>query len=236
MKVRRLLFGRFLPLALVAAAAVAVLRQDALPTAWNPLAPLDLAEPNAWFVDWRLARLKSDGALCAQVMRAPWVQAILVPDAPLKDGCGWSNAVRMTAAGDARLRIDPATCELGAALAMWLSHVVQPTAEAMLGSRIIAVQHLGGYACRDVRGGPRWARMRSEHAKANALDITGFTLAGGRQISVARHWSGDSVEARFLRAVHARACDYFRVAVGPAYNEVHRDHFHYDRGFFSACK
>ena len=235
MRIRRLIFVFLLPSVLVATVAVA-LRQNMLPADWHLLPALDLAEPNAWLVDWRLARLKSDATLCGRTLRAPWVEGTSVSDEPLKDGCGWSNGVRLTAAGGARLHVDRATCELAAALAMWLTHVVQPAAEATLGSKVVSVQHLGGYSCRNVKGSPQWAGVRSEHARANALDITGFTLAGGRQVSVARHWVNDSAEARFLRTVHARACDYFRVAIGPDYNEAHRGHFHYDRGLFTACR
>lgn len=236
MPLRRLIFGRLLPLVLIITAMVVALRQGVLPASWNPLSALDLAQPNAWFVDWRLARLKTDAELCGRVLLTPWVEASAVPDAPLKDGCGWTNGVRLIAAGGARLHIDRVTCELVAAAALWLGHVVQPAAQEILGVKVVAVQHLGGYSCRNIKGSLQWAGMRSEHAKANALDITGFTLAGGRHVSIARHWSGDGPEARFLRAVHARACRYFRVAIGPDYNEAHRDHFHYDRGFFGACK
>ena len=48
------------------------------------------------------------------------------------------------------------------------------------------------------------------------------------------HWRGDGAEARFLKAVHGRACRYFRVVLGPDYNEAHRDHFHLDRGTLHA--
>jgi len=110
---------------------------------------------------------------------------------------------------------------------------VQPAAEQMLGVKVASVQHFGSYSCRNMRGS---AAMRSEHARANALDISGFTLTTGRQISVARHWAGDGAEARFLRAVHSGACRTFRAALGPDYNAAHRDHFHYDRGLFAGCR
>ena len=49
-------------------------------------------------------------------------------------------------------------------------------------------------------------------------------------------WKGTGREATFLRAVHARACRYFRVAIGPDFNEAHWNHFHYDRGIMRTCK
>ena len=78
--------------------------------------------------------------------------------------------------------------------------------------------------------------MRSQHALANAVDIGGFRLENGLEINVARDWKGDDREARFLRAVHERACRYFRVAIGPDFNAAHWNHFHYDRGVMKTCR
>lgn len=223
---------------LVAAAVIVfiVARQGLLPAAWSPLPALDLANGDAWFVDWRIAELKRDRALCMRVLKAPQISAAPVRDNPVKDGCGWENAVRISSAGGATLSVGTVSCEVAAGVAMWLAHEVQPRAMALLGTRVTAVQHLGSYSCRNVVGRKLPFPARSQHATANALDIAGFTLANGRQVSVVRHWSGSNAEARFLQEIHARACRYFRVAIGPEYNALHRDHFHYDRGLFSRCK
>jgi hypothetical protein len=190
----------------------------------SPLPALDLSVPNAWFVDWRIAELKRDKALCARVLRQPAITATPVRDNPIKDGCGWENAVRISSAGGASLSVGTVSCEVAAGIAMWMAHDVQPLAQEIFGSRVASVQQMGTYACRNIRGRRTWSDVRSEHA------------TNGRQISVLRHWSGAGVEARFLREVHARACRYFRVAIGPEFNALHRDHFHYDRGFLSRCK
>lgn len=223
-------------LALVAAVIFLVMRQGVLPTWLSPLPALDLSVPNAWFVDWRIAELKRDRALCARVLRPPVISAQAVSVNPIKNGCGWENAVRISSAGGASLSVGTVSCEVAAGIAMWLAHEVQPLAREIFGSRVASVQHMGTYACRNVLGRKMWTTVRSEHATANALDVSAFTLANGRQISVARHWSGTGPEARFLREIHARACRYFRVAIGPEFNALHRDHFHYDRGILSRCK
>ena len=62
------------------------------------------------------------------------------------------------------------------------------------------------------------------------------TLADGRTVGVRSHWQSEGPEGRFLREAHARACPYFRAALGPDYNAAHRDHFHLDRGPFSRCR
>jgi hypothetical protein len=117
-----------------------------------------------------------------------------------------------------------------------MRHVVQPAASQMLGSRVASVEHLGTYACRNIRGSPSFANHPSEHASANALDLSGFRLADGRRITVLGDWREDTPAGRFLRQIHAGACRYFRVAIGPEYNAAHRNHFHFDRGRWRACR
>ena len=213
-----------------------IMRQGLVPAYLSPLPALDISAPNAWLVDWRIAELKYDRALCTRVLKSPVISASPVRDNPLKDGCGWQNAVRISNAGGAGLGVGAVSCEVAAGIAMWLAHEVQPRAVEMLGARVTSVQHMGTYSCRNVLGRKFRIASRSQHATANALDVAGFTLANGRQVSVVRHWSGTGAEARFLHAIHARACRYFRVAIGPEYNALHKDHFHYDRGLFSRCK
>jgi hypothetical protein len=213
-----------------------IVHMGLLPRAVNSLLAIDLAQPNPWFIDWRLAALRDDTELCKRVLTARQIKAQPIPDNPLHNGCGWINAVRLFEAGGTRASFDKITCELAAALALWLEHDVQQLAIEYLGQRVAAVRSLGSYACRNILGDPLWKFRRSEHATANALDISGFTLVDGRTISIRSQWHGDSPEARFLKAAHAHACRYFRVAIGPDYNDAHHDHFHLDRGAFSLCK
>jgi hypothetical protein len=144
--------------------------------------------------------------------------------------------VRLISAGGVRAPIGQLTCETAVALALWLEHEVQPAAVEILGQKVASLDTWGSYACRNIVGNRLLRRLRSQHAIANAVDIGGFILADGRRIRVRSHWSGEGAEARFLRKVHARACPYFRVALGPDFNAAHRDHFHLDRGPFSHCR
>lgn len=212
-----------------------LLRQGLVPAALNPLPALDLGRADPWLVDWRLAALRYDAALCRRTLGQPQISAEPIADNPPKQGCGWTNAVRMTSAGGVHAAFDKATCETAVGLALWLNHDVQALAQEIFGQRVVSIQSFGSYACRNIIGNPFWKEIRSEHATANALDISGFTLAGGRQISVLQHWKGTGPEARFLRAVHARACRYFHVVLGPDYNAAHHNHFHLDRGLFWRC-
>lgn len=236
MRRRRGFLPRLLLLGLIIGIGVLVVRQGALPYRWSILPAIDMAEPNTWLLDWRLADLKDDRALCQQVLKEPQIGAQLIADRPVKDGCGWTAAVRISSAGQARLPVDALTCETAVALAMWLQHEVQSRAQHILGTSVTSVRHMGSYSCRNIVGSKLWRNVRSEHATANALDIAGFTLADGRYVSVLQNWTSRGPEARFLKEIHAAACRYFRVAIGPEFNAAHKDHFHYDRGFLSRCK
>ena len=150
--------------------------------------PIDLGQPLGVLADWRLRSLRSDRGLCRVVLKSPYAEATEVADSASGDGCGWSNSVRLSAAGGARISVDKMTCELTAALALWMAHEVQPAAREHLGEPVASVQHRGGYACRNIRGNPAHAHVKSEHARANALDVSVFTLASGRQVSVLKNW------------------------------------------------
>jgi len=206
-----------------------------VPQRYSPFAPITLAERPSWFVDFRLAALRSDSALCRGVLSEPHIEATPIPDNAITNGCGWTNAVRVGRVGGAELGAAQLTCETAVGLALWMEHEVQPLAMAAFGSRVVGLDDMGTYACRNIIGNKKWAKLRSQHALANAVDIGGFRLEGGQHISVARDWKGHDREARFLREVHARACRYFRVAIGPDYNAAHWNHFHYDRGLFTRC-
>jgi hypothetical protein len=227
---------RVILLALVLGGIALVFRFGLVPAALNPLPALDLGQSSPWLVDWRLSAIKYNPELCRRVLVAPHIDAQPIADNPLRDGCGWTNGVRMSQAGGVRAGFDKLTCEAAAALALWLKYDLQDVGMEIFGQRVTSVQSFGTFSCRNIIGNPLWKGRRSEHATANAVDIGGFTLADGRHISVKSQWKGEGAEARFLRAAHARACRYFHVVLGPDFNEAHHDHFHMDRGPFMRCK
>ncbi|MFN0219364.1 MAG: extensin family protein [Hyphomicrobium sp.] len=214
----------------------AALTHGAVPSRFNPLAPPDLTEPDAWFLDARLSRLRHDRAACALALRPTIIAANLINDSPYKDGCGWVNAARVSTIDGVRLPIDVISCEMAAALAMWTRHVVQPSAIRHFNSPVASIQNFGGYACRNIIGSKLWGEFRSQHATANALDISALILADGRRVAVKSNWAGNDANARFMHEIHDGACRYFRAVLGPDYNAAHHDHFHLDRGYISSCK
>lgn len=215
----------------------------AWPDRWNPWAPLwPLEAPNA-LTRWKLERLQDDREACATALRATAAAWTAVPDRATVRGCGWTDAVRVWSLPAS---LDPPvvlTCPAAVSLAMWQHHVVQPQAIAAFGQRVVAVHDFGSFACRDIGGrvdeGSSAASpgRRSEHARANAIDIAGFTLAGGDRIDVRTDWPrADDARGRFLRGLRDGACSLWSVVLTPDFNAAHLDHLHLDLGASRACR
>ncbi len=117
-------------------------------------------------------------------------------------------------------------CPIVSALDRWLADSVQPAAMRWFGARVVEIRQISAYSCRGMNGNSR-AHI-SEHAFGNALDIAGFTLADGRQISVKDGWKGLPEEQGFLRDVQAAACQQFTTVLAPGSNVYHYDHIHVD--------
>ncbi|MEK0082596.1 extensin family protein [Benzoatithermus flavus] len=109
---------------------------------------------------------------------------------------------------------------------------VNRAARTHLRSPVVAVQHYGSYACRSMTGN---AGRASLHARARALDISGFRLADGRIVTVHEGWRGTRAEQRFLRAVASAACRRFSVTLTPESDRRHQDHLHVDIGPWRQC-
>jgi hypothetical protein len=228
-----------LALALVLGLAVAsgLIRAGVLdiPNRLNPFTPLRIADDVNWLTRWKLSRLERDGEQCLSVLDGSPVSHRAVPDRASEDGCGLSNAVEVSRSSVGLSASFTATCPLTAAWALFEQHVLLPSAREHLGQDVARVVHFGTYACRNInhRAGGR----RSEHATANAIDIAGFILANGQQVTVKDDWSGgDRRQMPFLRALRDGACRFFDVVLSPNYNGAHHDHFHFDMGSYRACR
>lgn len=205
-----------------------------LPDHLNPWAPLAYEATPDWLTGFKLQRLQSEPAACQAFMATtPW-RFQSVPDRDTGQGCGFSNALQVRQTSVAVSSQFTLSCPAAASLALWERNVMQPVAQATLGTEVRRLEHLGSYACRNVYGGE--AGNRSQHATANALDIAGFVLDDGRRITVARNWQGETPASAFLREVHQGACRFFNGALGPEYNQAHADHFHFDSGRYRVCR
>lgn len=111
---------------------------------------------------------------------------------PLNPGgyCGADYPFDVSGFDRANVALDrsvPMTCGMVVSTERWLAEVVQPAAMATFGSPVIEMTTSGTYNCRRVmnrRSGPM-----SEHAFANAIDVSGFRLADGRRVRVGRAMS-----------------------------------------------
>ncbi len=143
--------------------------------------------------------------------------------------CGLEQPLIVAAMIDGQVRITPRAtidCPMAMTIEAWLTHAVEPSAMARLGSPVVGIRQMGGYNCRTIMN--RAGAELSEHAFGNALDIAAFELADGRVVSILDDWHrGTPAERDFLRDVHYSACQYFTTVLGPGY-EAHDDHLHLD--------
>jgi hypothetical protein len=183
----------------------------------------------------RLGAFAEDVGACRAALAEAGFTAEPAPDVRENRRCGYRDAVTLSLSSQAFSTPPTVSCAAAAALALWQRDVVGPAAARHLRQPVARIE-LGGpaYSCRAVAG-RRDGRM-SEHASANAIDVSGFTLADGRVLQVRQGWRGSAGDRAFLRAVRDGACGRFRVVLSPDYNRAHADHLHFDMGAYELCR
>ena len=192
-----------------------------------PWTPLSLSMPIGPFTGSKLAMLADDPARCRQLLGEAGVAFTPLPPVSGKQ-CGYDDGMTLLPGGTLATRWQPGrlgvACPMAAALVIWEREVVRPAALRHFGKPVESIEHFGSFSCRRIAGGGNW----SEHAAANALDIAGFRLAGGKRIRVLGDWQGKSAPAAFLHEVRDGACGVFATVLSPDYNAAHADHLHFD--------
>lgn len=207
-----------------------------VPDRHNPWAPLDLREEPGLVSRYKLYRMQDDRAACLAALEQAEAGFTAVPDRTGGE-CPLENIVTKAGRGGTGFNQGfTATCGLAAAWEVFRRHTLEPAAMRHFGVGVARVDHVGTFACRNVYG--RAEGRRSQHARANAIDIAGFRLADGTRISVLEDWDSQAQprKAAFLRAVRDGACEAFHIVLGPEYNAAHADHFHFDMGGFLMCR
>ena len=195
-----------------------------------PWTDLHLRDPVGLFTVRKLAALGNRPDQCRALLAEAGIGDVPVP--PRRSGldCGYADGMRLAADGRS-VAFAPAglvtSCPVAAALALLERDVVQPAARRYFGSRVTMIDHAGSYSCRRLYG--RSEGAFSEHSTADAVDIIGFRLADGTQVSVARDWRSSGPRAAFLRDVRDGACRLFATVLSPDYNAAHADHLHFDQ-------
>lgn len=222
--------------AVIVGAVLAVFHPDTpLPDEWNPTVPLAVADPVSPLTTWKLRAVLGDPQQCLAVLDAA-ATAPTVSPIEESESCHVRNRVSLSTVGSARIDRIETSCATALRMAMWEQHGVQPAARDVLGTEVSVVRQIGSYNCRQIRttsgNGGRW----STHATADAIDITGFDFADGRQVRLIRDWDGNTAEAQFLRAVRDSACTWFATTLSPDFNSLHADHFHLQARGWGTCR
>lgn len=139
-------------------------------------------------VAWKDPKVATARAACAEMLAGIALDYDQLD--PIKHGlCGTPAPILVRSIGsDPPVVISPPAtmnCKLAVALHAWLKDTVQPAA-SVLGSSVVKVRNASSYKCRNRYGG---ANTRiSEHALANALDISEFIFASGQRFKVLGNW------------------------------------------------
>lgn len=192
-----------------------------------PWTALDLAHPTGRFTASKIARLGDQPAQCRALLTQAGVDDI--PEAARSSAadCAFDDGMRIAGRS---LDYSPGglvtSCPVAAALHLLETRVIAPAARRHFGQSVRQTVHAGSFSCRRLYG--RATGRYSEHATADAIDITGFRLADGTQLSVLDDWRSAGPEGAFLREVRDGACRLFPTVLSPDYNAAHRDHLHFD--------
>lgn len=205
----------------------------------NPWAPLALDHPVGWATHRKLAALPRGEGVCGALLREGGVSFEALPGVG-EGACRAPDRVRLADDAERSIALRPTgaapSCAVAASFVLWMRDSVTPAARRHFGQAVTRVEHLGSYNCRPIAGGGNW----SEHATANALDISAFVLADGTRISLIDDWNGAPARAAFLREVRDGACDLYATVLSPDYNRAHADHFHFDMadraGSWQVCR
>jgi hypothetical protein len=210
-------------------------RRIALPERYDPFAPLDVRAPRNALTQFKLWRTLSDPQRCGAALARSGLVYRPTASSTGQGGCALKDVVRVSQSEQVRFS-SPflATCPLALGIAYFDHQFLQPLALEVFGEHVARIEHVGSYACRNVNHQQDTAL--SQHASANAIDLTGFVLEDGRRITLARWDDPSSPDGIFLRRIHEGACRSFDTTLGPDYNALHKTHFHVDMGPYSICR
>ena len=165
---------------------------------------------------------RARGAVCND----PDIQGETVGFVPGRlSACGIENAVKVRSVSGIPLSQEAVIdCTTAKALKTWVNNGVKP-AIGTTGGGVAQIRVAAHYACR-TRNNQPGAKI-SEHGKGRAIDISGFRLRDGSEITLLQDWNRRGTGA-MLRKMHTRACGIFGTVLGPDSDRFHKDHFHFD--------
>ncbi|EKD5157997.1 extensin family protein [Enterobacter cloacae] len=214
--------------------AVATVGYRWLPSHYNPFTPLSLDDPPGPITQYKLRRLTPEA--CASLLSQANHKALIrtQPVADSAGACPLHNVVRVRDFGPVSLNSSfLASCPLALSSALFVSQQARPLTRTWTGSELVRIEHLGSYACRNIYHRPD--ARRSEHATAEALDISAFRLANGERVTILHGWRSTKTQP-WLQALLTASCGYYGNGLGPEYNAAHANHFHLGMRGFGLCR
>ncbi|MGG6098314.1 extensin family protein [Pantoea allii] len=197
-----------------------------LPAQFNPFTPLSVTDAPGWMTRLKLKRLQNDPAACLDVMRraeqSGFVNFRQPP--PITGRCPLEHPLQVQKFGTVSLNSSfLASCPMAVAATMYVVHSSQQILQQS-GSKLAGIEHVGSYACRNIYH--RTQGRLSEHASADAWDITAYRLTNGQRLVVSKNWQQPDDKALLLHGLWRSGCDFFGNSLGPDYNTAHATHFH----------
>jgi hypothetical protein len=180
------------------------------------------------------AALPSNDTLlqCTNDLTRLGAQFIVLPDQSAGN-CSAINTVQISGVGVPVTNLTATQCPLARAFTLWTKDV-EMAARFTYRASISRIETMGSYSCRKVNGVA--SNRLSEHAFANAIDVSGFTLTDGRRITLEGGWNGSEDERKFLRQVRSAGCKRFQTVLSPDFNAAHYNHLHFDMGNGPYCR
>ena len=181
--------------------------------------------------DFKTADVTSAPSACRQRLEK---LAVITPMPRLigPGSCGGADIVRVDAvmiAGSKpsesrRVEIKPAPylqCPMAEQLALWVRDDTTPLLAAV-GGVMKSLETYDDFSCRG-RNRKLFGKV-SEHGKANAIDLRGFTLQDGRYI----HLTDMKADRPLREGARKSACSRFKTVLGPGSDGYHEEHIHID--------
>lgn len=154
-------------------------------------------------LQWSKEEVDAARQKCAAVLKA--INGVAEMQEPIRVGaCGTPAPIKLISLGrKPEVVLSPPAiinCEMAEALHKWLTSDLQPLARKHLGAPLVKIEKMSDYSCRNAYGRAR-GRL-SEHGRANALDISGFTTSRGESAMLLADWG---LTARDIRRQIAEA-------------------------------
>lgn len=225
----RCLILLFLCLALI---ILAMFHRRWLPAAYDPTRPLDLRAGWTFMTPVKLRLLSHSPELCDAALRT---SALHVQEHARSGTAACPLHDVFTVSGQ-DIPLHPtsflASCNLAVRWSLFETRVAEPVTQDVFHTGLGRIQHEGSFACRDVRDRPG---SQSSHATADAIDVSAFILADGREIPISA-WNEAGTRGLYLHRMRDRACPIFGTVLSPDYNSLHAGHFHLQATGFGLCR